>query len=465
MPSWKPDYNLFRPTLSRKRREEDLAYVTLLSPSGSDGRDAVGVVDVDPDSSSYGRIVGRVSMPHSGNELHHLSWIGGGTGTNGARPQPRRRYLLAPGIHSSRIHVVDVGQNPLKPKLIKVIEGDEVRARTGYSWPKSVHEGPDGIYINALGSEIGEGPGGIFVLDRDSFEIKGPWERVRGPQYFACDFSWHPGYDTIVTSEWGTPGMVGQGLRPELLRKGKYGNALHVWHGRGRHHVARLDLGPQYQMTLKLRPAHSPARAFGFAAVALCLEDLSASVWLWHREGRNGTSSWKIRKVIVVRAERADHAILPPLLKDYGVVPPLVTNLGLSPDDRFLYVSCWGTGELRQYDVSDPFEPVLREVVRMGGIASRTPHPAEPEVQRSGGPNALEVSPDGRRVYVTNSLYTPWDEQFYPQGVSGWMARLDTDASGGMSLDPRFLLDTGTEQRPRHIRLGEGRATAGSRSR
>ena len=26
----------------------------------------------------------------------------------------------------------------------------------------------------------------------------------------------------------------------------------------------------------------------------------------------------------------------------------------LSLDDRFLYVACWGTGELRQYDVTDP---------------------------------------------------------------------------------------------------------------
>ena len=49
-------------------------------------------------------------------------------------------------------------------------------------------------------------------------------------------------------------------------------------------------------------------------------------------------------------------------------MPPLVTDINLSVDDQMLYVSCWGTGELKQYDVSDPEHP--REVgsVRLGGI-------------------------------------------------------------------------------------------------
>jgi len=32
-------------------------------------------------------------------------------------------------------------------------------------------------------------------------------------------------------------------------------------------------------------------------------------------------------------------------------VPPLVTDIDLSVDDRFLYVSCWGSGEMKQFDV------------------------------------------------------------------------------------------------------------------
>lgn len=77
-------------------------------------------------------------------------------------------------------------------------------------------------------------------------------------------------------------------------------------------------------------------------------------------------------KVIDIPAELADPERLPPFLKGFGVVPPFITDLNLSLDDRFPYVSCWGTGEFRRYDVSDPFNPVLTGSVRIGGIARRT---------------------------------------------------------------------------------------------
>ncbi|WP_205737797.1 selenium-binding protein SBP56-related protein [Granulosicoccus antarcticus] len=34
-------------------------------------------------------------------------------------------------------------------------------------------------------------------------------------------------------------------------------------------------------------------------------------------------------------------------------------DIDLSLDDRFPYVACWGTGEMLQYDVPDPMNPVL----------------------------------------------------------------------------------------------------------
>ena len=112
-------------------------------------------------------------------------------------------------------------------------------------------------------------------------------------------------------------------------------------------------------MALELRPAHDPTRAFGFLGVVVSLKDLSASVWMWHRANGN----WAVKKVIEVPAEPADPAKLPPLLQGFKAVPPLITDINLSLDDRFLYVSCRGTGELRQYDVSDPFEPRLTETL------------------------------------------------------------------------------------------------------
>ena len=55
----------------------------------------------------------------------------------------------------------------------------------------------------------------------------------------------------------------------------------------------------------------------------------------------------------------------------------------------------------------------------------------------------VEVSFDGKRVYLTNSLYTSLDEQFYPDGIKGWMAKIQVDGPGTdeMSVDTRFLPD------------------------
>ena len=142
-------------------------------------------------------------------------------------------------------------------------------------------------------------------------------------------------------------------------------------------------------------------------------EDLSGSVWVWHKDG----GRWAVRKVITIPAEPADPEDLPPALRPFGAVPPLVSDIDLSVDDRWLYVSCWGTGELKQYDVSDIFHPRETGSVELGGIVARRPHPAAPGQPLSGGPQMVELSRDGKRVYVTNSLYGAWDPIFYPDGV------------------------------------------------
>ena len=51
----------------------------------------------------------------------------------------------------------------------------------------------------------------------------------------------------------------------------------------------------------------------------------------------------------------------------------------------------------------------------------------------------VEVSRDGERVYFTNSLYGAWDDQFYPDGVGAWMAKLDNHPDAGLSIDESFF--------------------------
>jgi methanethiol oxidase len=449
------------PKLAAQAPAEKLAYVAALSANGGTKPDALAVVNVDAQSGAYGSIVSQVDMPNVGDELHHFGWNACSSALCPYAPHPHveRRYLIVPGLRSSRIHVLDTKPDPEKPKIVKVIEPKDVHERTGYSRPHTVHCGPDGIYLSALGSPNGGGPGGIFALDHDSFEPLGRWEVERGPQQFGYDFAWHLVYDIAVTSEWGTPNMVEDGVNPELLLAGKYGHNLHIWDLRKRRHLQSLDLGPEQQMVLELRPAHDPTKAYGFVGVVTSLKDLSSSIWLWHRTNGASNGHFEIKKVIEIPAEPADAAQLPPLLQGFKAVPPLLTDINLSVDDRFLYASCWGTGEMRQYDVSDPFHPKLVGSVHIGGIVRHVPHPAKPGQPLNGGPQMVELSRDGRRVFFTNSLYAAWDKQFYPDGIRGWMVKLDVSSSGGIQFDPKLFVEFG-ELRPHQVRLQGGDASS-----
>jgi methanethiol oxidase len=288
-----------------------------------------------------------------------------------------------------------------------------------------------------VGGGQGDGPGGIALLDHDTFDVLRAWETDRGPQYLAYDAWWHLNQNTLITSEWGTPSMIEDGINPELLLGNRYGHALHFWDLAAGKHLQTVDLGAEHQMVLELRPSHDPEAAWGFVGVVVSTTDLSASVWRWHRTSAGQQGVWQADKVITIPPEPADPASLPPALQPFGAVPPLVTDINLSVDDNFLYVSCWGTGELKQYDVSDPAHPRETGSVRIGGITGRVAHPAAPDQPLAGGPQMVEVSRDGRRVYLTNSLYGSWDDQFYPDGVGAWLAKIDTDprAGGGLTID------------------------------
>ena len=211
---------------------------------------------------------------------------------------------------------------------------------------------------------------------------------------------------------------------PEILLGAQYGRRLHFWDLHKRKHLQEIDFGPEYQLVFELRPAHDPTKAYGFVNCVISLKDLSASIWTWYRDG----DKWAVKKVIEIPAEPADPDLLPPVLKGFKAVPPLVTDIDLSMDDRFLYVACWGTGDLRQYDVSAT-RSIRSSPARCASAASsrarRIPRANGP---LSGGPQMVEISRDGKRVYFTNSLYGAVDPQFYPAGIDGWMVKLDAGA-------------------------------------
>jgi selenium-binding protein 1 len=96
----------------------------------------------------------------------------------------------------------------------------------------------------------------------------------------------------------------------------------------------------------------------------------------------------------------------------------------------------------------------------------RVAHPAFPSERLAGGPQMVEVSRDGKRIYLTNSLYGAWDDQFYPDGVGSWFAKVDTDpaAGGGLTVDERFFPhgDDFRGLRVHQVRLAGGDASSDS---
>jgi len=460
MATWTPDPSFYpSPRQAAGAPPEKLAYVAAFDPSRSEP-DAIAVVDVDPKSKSYGQIVGQTAMSHAGDELHHFGWSACSSCLGPIAPHPHleRRYLVVPGLRSSRIYILDIKPDPRAPKIVKTIEPEELAERTGYSRPHTIHCGPTGIYVSALGNAEGKGPGGIFVMDHESFEPLGRWEVERGPQKLAYDAWWHLGYDTMVTSEWGTPDTFENGLVPEVLLGSKYGRCLHFWDLSKRKHLQEIDFGKEHQLVFELRPAHDPTKAYGFVNCVISLQDLSSSIWTWYRDGEK----WAVKKVITIPAEPAEADDLPAMLKGFKAVPPLVTDIDLSMDNRFLYVACWGTGDLHQYDVSDPLKPKLTGKVRIGGIVSRAGHPAARNGSLGGGPQMIEISRDGKRVYFTNSLYGVIDTQFYEGGFDGWMVKLDVEPGGGIAFDEKFFIDWPKGHLPHQVRLQGGDCSSDS---
>jgi selenium-binding protein 1 len=150
---WKADPTFYpSPKLAAQAPHEKLAYVAAVNPRGSGKPDALIVVDVDPESKTYGQIAGRTDMPKAGDELHHFGWNACSSALcpYAAHPHLERRYLVVPGLRSSRIHILDTKDDPRQPKIVKVIEPEELARRTGYSRPHTIHCGPDGVYVSAL---------------------------------------------------------------------------------------------------------------------------------------------------------------------------------------------------------------------------------------------------------------------------------------------------------------------------
>src|SRR6266568_2628294 len=107
--STSPDPTFYRsPAAAIAAPPERLAYVAAFDPAGAK-RDAMTVIDCDDGSSTYGEVIGWTELPTAGNEFHHFGWNACSSALchEGHAHALERRYLVVPGLRSSRTYVLD----------------------------------------------------------------------------------------------------------------------------------------------------------------------------------------------------------------------------------------------------------------------------------------------------------------------------------------------------------------------
>lgn len=316
--------------------------------------------------------------------------------------------------------------------------------------------------ISCLGNAKGELPGGFLLLNQN-FEITGRWgdESGSSPVQFYYDFWYKPRHNIMVSSEWAAPKVfepgkkkikfilflwiIYLGFNPDDVAENKYGHSLHFWDWSQRKYIKSVDLGPDGLIPLELRFCHNPETSFGYVVCAL-----GSSVFRYFPDD---SKEWQVEKVIQVEPLHG---------KDGKPVPAIISDMLISLNDKFsmykqvsswtrehkfrcnflVYFCNWLHGDVRQYDISDPSKPKLTGQIWLGGLIKAT-NDFEDNRQLTGGPQMIQLSLDGKRLYVTNSLYSTWDDQFYPtmKNDGSFLVKIDCDSeNGGMKLDQNFYI-------------------------
>jgi selenium-binding protein 1 len=246
---------------------------------------------------------------------------------------------------------------------------DQLAADSGYVVPHGVMDMHGELLVPMIGAATGTTlPGGLVEID----DRTGAFERYFGPgptrgpgeaaPRYMYDFAAAPAGKRGISSTFGPPALCGGGIDPGCL-----GDEVAVWDLRKEEVVQTADLGPNSgALMVRFVKEHKARRAF-------INTPGTSAVWLADDDDRDGEYDFQ--------------QVLGP---EDGLAIP--ADIILSYDGRFLYVTNWFGNTVQQYDISDPFDPVLTATVSV-------PHP-----------NMLRLSPDNRRLYVSNSLLTPWDD-------------------------------------------------------
>jgi selenium-binding protein 1 len=355
------------PFVKRLDRPEKFLYVFCVDADAKDN-DFMIVIDVDMDSPKYGQIIYQLDLGSSGNETHHFGYT------------DDRTHIWGCSLFSSRIFLIDVASDPAHPRLVKVL--DDIPAKAGLTGPHSPYALPGRMLLSFLGSKEGGLPAGLAEFTNEGEFIRKLELPADAP--YSYDVAVKPSLNRMVTSSFTPLSNYQKPLAKMDLKN--FGKDLLVWDFRERKVLAKLATG---LAPLECRWSLKEGADHGFTNCAL-----DDSIWLW--EG--GKDGYRSRKLCTT-----------------GKLP---ADLRQSPDDRFLYVSCFFSNEIQQWDVSDLANPRLTSTV-------------VPGVQ----PNMMHVTGDGKRMYITNSLLSTLDH------AGTFWVRLAHIGPDGVKMDPFFNID------------------------
>lgn len=371
-------------------QREKLLYVACVNKGGEDP-DFVAVVGVDPSNpSTFGKIVHRVDMLHIGDELHHFGY------------NHDKSYLMVPGLFSGRIYIVDVS-DPRRP-FVKTVNEDLTKM-SGYTTPHTIIGLKNG---NNLVTMIGaasdsSAPGGLVEVNGATGEFVQAFGPPAGrdpekiPPTYMYDAGIKPELNRMVTTSFGLPKKVAPGITIDGL-----GTDIYMWDWKERKVIQKENIGAGTG-ALEVRWRAEEGSTIGYTNAPG-----SNEIWAWH--DLDGDGKYTFTAVIK--------------LPD-GSIP---TDMLLTDDDKYIYVSNWMGNNVRQYNIEDPLKPVLVSEVEI------------PYAQM------LRISTDRKRLYVTNSLLSTWDDTELPEGVARnekyGIFLIDVDhEKGGMTLNKDFYVD------------------------
>jgi selenium-binding protein 1 len=356
------------PFVKRLDRPEKFLYVFCVDADAKDN-DFLAVIDVDMDSPRYGQIIYQLDLGSSGNETHHFGFT------------DDRTHIWGCSLFSGRIFLIDVASNPARPKLVKVL--DDVTEKSGLSGPHSPYALPGRMLISFLGGKDGGLPAGLAEFTNDGKFIR----RLDLPKEapYGYDVAIKPDLNRMATSSFTPPNNYKKPFAQMDLKN--FGKEVLIWDFRERKVLSKLTTGAA---PLECRWSLKEGANHGFTNCAL-----DHSIWVWEGDAKGQYTARK--------------------LCDTGKLP---ADLRQSPDDRFLYVSCFLSNEIQQWDVSDLKKPRLASTV-------------VPGVQ----PNMMHVTGDGKRMYISNSLLSTLDH-----APTFWV-RLAHIGPDGMKMDPFFNVD------------------------